>query len=206
MNNKQKNQNLSSRKIMNAAIVLFANKGYESTTTREICSYAGVNLSLISYYFKNKEGLYLCIIDSIVNYGMTFLQADVDRAADISCDSSSRSPATAAQRSRIPPHSSSTRIHAASAPCSGEARSAEYSFRKNRVSGPRSWRRPVDNFPGPAECPPHCRSGGRGPPGRPAVRRSRRPSPRRRPVLRRPAAIRQGRRPGACPACRPPGT
>ena len=83
MNNKQKSQNLSSRKIINAAIVLFANKGYESTTTREICKYAEVNLSLISYYFKNKEGLYLSIIESIVNYGLTFLKDDIEKANDI---------------------------------------------------------------------------------------------------------------------------
>jgi len=83
MNNKQKSQNLSSRKIINAAIVLFANKGYESTTTREICKHAEVNLSLISYYFKNKEGLYLSIIESIVNYGLTFLKDDIEKANDI---------------------------------------------------------------------------------------------------------------------------
>ena len=84
MNNKQKSQNLSSRKIINAAIVLFANKGYESTTTREICKHAGVNLSLISYYFKNKEGLYLSIIESIVNYGLTFLKDDIEKANELS--------------------------------------------------------------------------------------------------------------------------
>jgi len=83
MDNKQKKQNLSSRKIINAAIVLFANKGYESTTTREICKHAGVNLSLISYYFKNKEGLYLSIIESIVNYGLTFLKDDIEKANEV---------------------------------------------------------------------------------------------------------------------------
>lgn len=77
MNNEKKKQNLSRKKIINSAIVLFANKGFDSTSTREICKHAGVNLSLIPYYFESKDGLYTNIIESIINYGLAFLQDDL---------------------------------------------------------------------------------------------------------------------------------
>lgn len=77
MNSEKKKQNLSRKKIVNSAIVLFANKGFDSTSTREICRHAGVNLSLIPYYFGNKEGLYINIIESIINYGISFLQEEL---------------------------------------------------------------------------------------------------------------------------------
>lgn len=69
---------------MNSAIVLFANKGFESTSTREICKHAGVNLSLIPYYFGNKDGLYTTIIESIINYGLTFLQEEIAKTNELS--------------------------------------------------------------------------------------------------------------------------
>jgi AcrR family transcriptional regulator len=51
-------------KIMQAALPLFAAKGLEGTTTREIAQASGLNVSLISYYFGGKEGLYDAIIQS----------------------------------------------------------------------------------------------------------------------------------------------
>lgn len=76
-------QNLSKKKIINSAIILFANKGFGSTTTREICKHAGVNLSLIPYYFGNKEGLYMNIIDSILNYGLAYMQNEISQANNV---------------------------------------------------------------------------------------------------------------------------
>lgn len=83
MKPEQSKQNLSKRKIINSAIVLFSNKGFELTTTREICKHAGVNLSLIPYYFGNKEGLYTNIIESIINYGIAFLQNEIEKANEV---------------------------------------------------------------------------------------------------------------------------
>ncbi len=45
-------------KLMRAALRLFADKGYEGASTREICDAAGANLSAIRYYFGDKAGLY----------------------------------------------------------------------------------------------------------------------------------------------------
>ncbi len=75
--------NLTKQKIMRAAIVLFANKGFDCTTTREICKAAGVNLSMISYYFKTKEGLYINLIESIVDYGLSTLAEYFEKAKNI---------------------------------------------------------------------------------------------------------------------------
>lgn len=83
MNSDKKKQNLSRKKIINSAIILFANKGFDSTSTREICKHAGVNLSLIPYYFGNKDGLYTNIIESIINYGLAFMQDDLDKTQSI---------------------------------------------------------------------------------------------------------------------------
>lgn len=47
------------RQILEAAGQVFAAKGFTSTTVREICSEAGVNLAAINYHFGDKERLYI---------------------------------------------------------------------------------------------------------------------------------------------------
>lgn len=44
--------------LIQAALTCFAKYGYEATSIRLVASMAGKNSSLISYYFKGKEGLY----------------------------------------------------------------------------------------------------------------------------------------------------
>lgn len=48
----------SRSKLVLAALRLFAEKGFEAATTREICEAAGANISAIRYYFGDKAGLY----------------------------------------------------------------------------------------------------------------------------------------------------
>jgi AcrR family transcriptional regulator len=45
---------LARRRLLEAALQLFADKGYQKTSTREIADAAGVNLGSISYYFGDK--------------------------------------------------------------------------------------------------------------------------------------------------------
>jgi TetR/AcrR family transcriptional regulator, regulator of cefoperazone and chloramphenicol sensitivity len=45
-------------RLVRSALRLFAEKGYEGATTREICDSAGANISAIRYYFGDKAGLY----------------------------------------------------------------------------------------------------------------------------------------------------
>jgi len=46
------------QKILDAATELFAEKGFEGASIREIADKAGVTVPNIYYYFKDKEGLY----------------------------------------------------------------------------------------------------------------------------------------------------
>lgn len=49
-------------KLLSAARALFAEKGFEKTSTRDIASAAGANIGLIAYYFGGKEELYLAVL------------------------------------------------------------------------------------------------------------------------------------------------
>jgi AcrR family transcriptional regulator len=49
--------------LVQSAKRLFAWKGFEGATVREIADEAGVNIALVSYYFGGKEGLYRTCLD-----------------------------------------------------------------------------------------------------------------------------------------------
>ena len=49
-------------RLLDAATPLFAEKGFNGVSVREIARDAGVNVSLISYYFGGKEGLYAAVL------------------------------------------------------------------------------------------------------------------------------------------------
>ncbi|MEA2040283.1 MAG: TetR/AcrR family transcriptional regulator, partial [Thermodesulfobacteriota bacterium] len=44
-------------RLLVAGTTIFAEKGYASTTVREIVARAGVSKPVLYYYFKNKEGI-----------------------------------------------------------------------------------------------------------------------------------------------------
>nr|WP_315478461.1 CerR family C-terminal domain-containing protein [uncultured Rhodoferax sp.] len=48
-------------RLLDAALVLFAEKGFAKTSTREIALAAQVNVASISYYFGDKAGLYRAV-------------------------------------------------------------------------------------------------------------------------------------------------
>lgn len=53
-------------RILQAALRIFAQLGYNQATTRRIAEAAGVALPAIKYYFDNKEGLYVACAHEIV--------------------------------------------------------------------------------------------------------------------------------------------
>ena len=56
-------------KILDTAIQLFAEKGFNGTTTKEIAEAAGVNESLIFRHFSTKRELYGAIIEKKIEIG-----------------------------------------------------------------------------------------------------------------------------------------
>jgi len=50
-------------RLLGAALELFTQRGYAATSVREICLAAGVTKPVLYYYFKNKEGLYLQLME-----------------------------------------------------------------------------------------------------------------------------------------------
>jgi AcrR family transcriptional regulator len=51
--------------ILSAAKLLFAEKGYEGTTVRQICQEADVSLALVSYHFGGKENVFFHLFEPI---------------------------------------------------------------------------------------------------------------------------------------------
>lgn len=79
---KQEEKEKSKQRIINSAIKLFAQKGYDGTGIREICKDANANICMISYFWGGKEGLYKGIIDSLVEkqtqIAKTFVDLDIE--------------------------------------------------------------------------------------------------------------------------------
>lgn len=76
--------------VMAVAMRLFAERGLKLVTVREICKAADVNVALVNYYFRNKNGLYqacverlfhentgdeLCTIDATVSDAQSWREA-----------------------------------------------------------------------------------------------------------------------------------
>ncbi|MCX8523977.1 TetR/AcrR family transcriptional regulator [Chryseobacterium formosus] len=65
--------------ILFAAEKLFAENGFQGTSTREISKAANVNISMISYYFGSKEKLYEKLVEYRMNEGQFFSKDIVER-------------------------------------------------------------------------------------------------------------------------------
>jgi AcrR family transcriptional regulator len=66
-------------RILNAAEKLFASQGYEGTSTRQIATEAGANMSMINYYFGSKEGVFMEIMSNRIkgfSLALTSIQAE----------------------------------------------------------------------------------------------------------------------------------
>jgi len=60
--------------IMNAAIELFAEKGFEGSSIRELAARADVNVAMVNYYFGSKDKLF----EAIVEYKASFMRGKLD--------------------------------------------------------------------------------------------------------------------------------
>lgn len=68
----QKDLKGSREKLLKAARQVFAAKGYEGATVKDLADAAGVNISLVSYHFGGKENLYRACLES---FGLSRVEA-----------------------------------------------------------------------------------------------------------------------------------
>jgi TetR/AcrR family transcriptional regulator, regulator of cefoperazone and chloramphenicol sensitivity len=54
---------LTRRRLLDRAAELFADRGFDAVTVREICGAAGANVAAINYHFGDKAGLYGEVVD-----------------------------------------------------------------------------------------------------------------------------------------------
>jgi len=61
-------------KIFRVAASLFAEKGYNGVSMREISERTGLSKPTIYYYFGNKEGIYTSLVSTSLNYNVEIFQ------------------------------------------------------------------------------------------------------------------------------------
>ncbi len=60
--------------IIDVAIELFAEKGFEGTSIRELAAKADVNLAMVNYYFGSKDKLF----EAMVEYKVSFMRGKIE--------------------------------------------------------------------------------------------------------------------------------
>lgn len=71
------------QEILAKAKILYAEKGFDGTSMRDIAQAASVNLSLIYYYFKNKEDLLVSILEEGFLRLNETLAKELDKSNDV---------------------------------------------------------------------------------------------------------------------------
>ena len=76
--------NHTKQKVVDAASLLFLQKGFHGTSVRDIAGRASVNVSLISYYFNGKQGLLEYAVTNYFEMYLKKLEEELDRHALLS--------------------------------------------------------------------------------------------------------------------------
>ena len=72
-------QENTKEKLFCAAINVFAEKGFDGATVRDICFRVGANVSAVNYYFGGKESLYRSILEMMFKKGQEFRREEESR-------------------------------------------------------------------------------------------------------------------------------
>jgi AcrR family transcriptional regulator len=66
-------------KIMEAAIKLFSNRGYNKASVDEICEEAGISKGAFYHHFKSKQALFLALLDGWLQFVDNAIKATKDK-------------------------------------------------------------------------------------------------------------------------------
>jgi len=78
----QSRSGITQQRVIDAAVAIFALKGYQQATTHEIAAAAKINQGLITYHFGSKLALWKRVIDSEVGRFRRYLVAELRRLDD----------------------------------------------------------------------------------------------------------------------------
>ncbi|MGM8213828.1 forespore capture DNA-binding protein RefZ [Virgibacillus sp. W0430] len=76
--------NSTKQKVIDAATLLFFQNGFNGTSVRDIAEKAAVNVSLISYYFKSKQGLLEYAVTHYYENYLREIEATMNQTASLS--------------------------------------------------------------------------------------------------------------------------
>ncbi len=68
-------------RILDAAEAVFAAKGFEGASTREIAATAGVNISSLHYHWESKETLYFAVFENIYDRMVELVRASIPESS-----------------------------------------------------------------------------------------------------------------------------
>jgi TetR/AcrR family transcriptional regulator, regulator of cefoperazone and chloramphenicol sensitivity len=70
-------------RIIEAAVELFGEHGFDGASTRDIAARAGVNAPALQYYFENKEGVYHACIEAMTDHAWKSFGPSVEYAQQV---------------------------------------------------------------------------------------------------------------------------
>ena len=68
----------SSERILQSALTLFSERGYDATSVREICTASGITKPTLYHFYGSKEGVYRALVDGALDR----MKVDITRALE----------------------------------------------------------------------------------------------------------------------------
>ena len=68
----------SSERILQSALTLFSERGYDATSVREICTASGITKPTLYHFYGSKEGVYRALVDGALDR----MRVDITRALE----------------------------------------------------------------------------------------------------------------------------
>lgn len=72
--------------IIETALRMFGERGFDQASTRDIAARAGVNPPALQYYFESKEGLHRACAQHIIGHALPRLKPFMDRAVTVAAE------------------------------------------------------------------------------------------------------------------------